>query len=93
VAAVVALAAAQVLAAGLSAELAGHAAEAGAIALVRDQDPIAAARASLPGWSQDRVTVRISGRVVRVRLPPPTVVPGLAGALTASATADAGPRP
>jgi hypothetical protein len=93
VATLVALTAAQVLAAGLSAELAGHAAEAGAIALVREQDPKAAARASLPGWSRERVEIRVSGRAVRVRLPPPTFVPGLPGALTASATADAGPTP
>ncbi len=93
VAAVVALTAAQVLAAGWSAELAGHAAEAGAIALGREEDPRAAARAALPGWSRDRVRVRISGRAVRVRLPPPTVVPVLAGALTPTAHADAGPRP
>jgi hypothetical protein len=93
VATAVALAAAQVLAAGWSAELAGHAAEAGAIALGREEDPRAAARDALPGWSRDRVGVRISGRSVRVRLPPPTFVPGLAGALTATAHADAGPRP
>jgi len=93
VAAVVALSAAQVLAAGWSAELAGHAAEAGAIALQREEDPKAAARDALPGWSRDRVRVRVAGRAVRVELPPPTFVPGLAGALVASASADAGPRP
>jgi len=85
--------AAQVLAAGLSAELAGHAAEAAAIALIREEDPSAAARDALPGWSRDRVRVRVTGRSVRVRLPPPKVVPGLAEVLTASAHADAGPRP
>lgn len=93
VAVVVALTAAQVLAAGVSAELAGHAAEAGAIALLRDEDPRAAVREALPGWSRDRVRVRVSGRSVRVRLPPPVLIPRLAGALTASADADAGPRP
>ncbi len=92
-AAMVALTAAQVLAAGLSAELAAHAAEAGAIAIAAGQDPRAAVRESLPGWSRDRVTIRVSGRAVRVRLPPPTFVPRLAGALTASADADAGPTP
>ncbi len=92
-AAVVALAAAQLLAAGLTAELAAHAAEAGAIALLREEDPRAAARDALPGWSRERVRVRVSGRSVRVRLAPPSLVPRLADALTASAHADAGPRP
>jgi len=89
----VAMTAAQVLAAGLSAELAGHAAEAAAIALIRGEDPRAAAREALPDWSRDRVRVRVTGRSIRVRLPPPTLVPGLAESLTASAHADAGPRP
>ncbi len=93
VAAVVAITAAQVLAAGVSAELAGHAAEAAAIAILREEDPRAAAREALPGWSRDRVRVRVTGRSVRVRLPPPALVPGLAEVLTASAAADAGPRP
>ncbi len=93
VAGLVAMTAAQVLAAGYSAELAAHAAEAGAIALVREEDPRAAAREALPGWSRDRVRVRVMGRSIRVRLPPPTLVPVLADALTTSAHADAGPRP
>jgi hypothetical protein len=63
------------------------------MALGREEDPRAAARDALPGWGRDRVRVRVSGRSVRVRLPPPTLVPGLADALTPTAHADAGPRP
>ena len=83
----------QLLAAGATAELAGHAAEAGAVAVLERQDPAAAARASLPGWSRGGLHVAVDGRRVRVRLRPPALIPPLARALTARAAADAGPEP
>ena len=55
---VVALAVAQLLAAGAASALAGHAAEAGAVALLQGGDPVTAARSALPGWSRRRVVVR-----------------------------------
>jgi hypothetical protein len=91
VAAVVALAAGQLLAAGQARELAGNAAGAGAVALVQGADPRDAAVAALPGWSRKRVTLRVHGRRVVVRLRPRAVLPGLSRRLTATAAADAGP--
>ena len=87
----VALAGGQALAARSASTLAAGAAEAGAVALLQDRDPAAAARAALgdPAGRASRVEVR--GRGVRVRVRPRTVVPGVAGLLTANATADAGP--
>lgn len=88
---VAALVAAQVLAAGVCRELAGHAAEAGAVAILQDADPAAAARAALPGWSRRGLAVVVRGRRVEVRLTPPRFVPGAAGRLGARSAADAGP--
>jgi len=79
------------LAAGAARELAGHAAGAGAVAIIQGADPVDAARDALPGWSRDRVTVRRRGRTVQVRVRPPIPVRHLADALTATARADAGP--
>jgi hypothetical protein len=89
----VALAAAQLLAAGAAAVLADHAAEAGAVALLQGTDPAAAARAAVPGWSSGRVTVEVQGRRVRVRLRPPAPISALGRLLEAVASADAGPVP
>jgi hypothetical protein len=91
VAVLVALAAGQLLAAGAARELAGHAAEAGAVAIVQGIDPREAAREALPGWSSKRVDVRVRDRRVRVRVRPLTLIPGLADELAATVTADAGP--
>ena len=91
--AAVVLAAAQLLAAGAASVLADHAAEAGAVALLQDADPAAAARAALPGWSRGRVRVTVEGRRVRVRLRPPAPVAGLGRMLEATRVADAGPSP
>ena len=88
--AAVALAVAQVLGAGLARELADHAAEAGAVAALQDADPAQAARAALPGWARSRVSVRVSGASVRVRVRPPAVIPGTAGLLSSTATATTG---
>jgi hypothetical protein len=86
----VCLALTQALAAGVARELADHAAEAGAVALLEDSDPSAAARAALPGWAHTRVAVTVSGTDVAVRLHPPTIVPGLGDLLDARAHAKAG---
>lgn len=90
-AALIALAVGQLLAAGSARELAGNAAEAGAAALLQGSDPTAAARDALPGWSRERTTVRVVGRRVEVHVRPRTVVPLFSQRLEASATADAGP--
>ena len=90
-AALIALAIGQLLAAGSARELAGGAAEAGAAALLQGTDPAAAARDALPGWSRERTTVHVAGRRIEVRVRPRTVIPVLAQRLEASATADAGP--
>jgi hypothetical protein len=83
----VALAAFQVLAAGLARELADHAAEAGAVAALQDADAAAAARRAIPGWARSRLTVSVARDTVHVRLRPPALVPGTSSLLTASATA------
>jgi hypothetical protein len=92
----VALAVGHVLAAGAAHELAGHAAEAGAIAVLRGGGALEArdaARAALPAWSRKRVEVDVTGRRVRVRLEPVALVPGAADVLAASVSAHAGPGP
>jgi hypothetical protein len=90
---VVALAVAQLLAAGAAIELAGHAAEAGAVAVLEGGDATAAARRSVPGWSARHMRVRVSGRRVEVRLRPVALVPGVGSLLEADGRADAGPPP
>jgi hypothetical protein len=85
------LAGAQVLAAVAAHEQAGAAAEAGAIALGRGEDGRAAALAVFDRGARSRAAVEVRGRVVRVRLRPAVLVPGVAGRLTASVVADAGP--
>ena len=87
----IALAIAQFLAAGSARELAGNAAEAGAVALLQGTDPTEAARNALPGWSRDRATIDIAGRRVDIHLRPRTVIPLVANHLEAHASADAGP--
>ncbi|MEA2127149.1 MAG: hypothetical protein QOJ85_40 [Solirubrobacteraceae bacterium] len=89
----IALAAAQLLAAGAAAALADHAAEAGAVALLQGTDPIAAARAAVPGWSRRRMEVKVDGRQVHVRLRPPAPISALGALLEAGGKADAGPTP
>ena len=87
------LAIAQLLAAGAAQELADHAAEAGAVALLQRTDPAAAARDAVPGWSRGRIDVDIRDRRVRVRLRPRSFLPELAELLEATGEAHAGPRP
>lgn len=89
----IALIAAQLLAAGAAAELAGHAAEAGAVAILQGGDPADAARAAVPGWSKQRMSVRVRGRAVRVRMRPPAPLRAVGDLLAATRVADAGPTP
>jgi hypothetical protein len=89
----VVLGAAQLLAAGAAGELADHAAEAAAVAMLQGDDPAGAARDAVPGWSRSRMSVRIEGRLVHVRMRPPSPIPGFADLLVAEREADAGPRP
>ncbi len=90
---VVVLAAAELLAAGAARVSAASAADAAAMALLQGGDPAAAARSAAPGWARPRIVVNVSGRHARVRLTPPSLVPGLAGLLSTTAEADAGPVP
>lgn len=90
VATVVMLTALQVLAAGAAHELAGHAAGAGAIALLESRDAEDAARDAVPDWSRGAIHVNVKGSVVSVRLRPRTLVPGLARRLESTSRADAG---
>ncbi len=86
----VAFAVLQVLAAGAAHELAGHAAEAGAVAIAEGQEPRAAVRNALPGWSRSGLDLEVDGSRVRVRLRPPSPLPGLGDLLASTARADAG---
>jgi len=90
---VVVAAIAQLLAAGAARELAGHAAQAGAMALLQGGDPEDAAREAVPGWSRARLVVRVQGRRVSVRLSPPAPTRALADLLATTRRADAGPQP
>lgn len=91
VVALVALVLLQALAAGAARELAGHAAEAGAVALAEGADPRAAARDAVPGWSRSGLRVSVRAGAVEVRMRPPGLLPGVAGLLTASAVARTAP--
>jgi hypothetical protein len=87
----VALAVAQLLAAGLCREYAAQSARAGAVALLQDADPRAAAHGAVPSLPAHSVDVRVAGRRVSVRVAPRAAIPGLAGLLAAQSSADAGP--
>ncbi len=88
---IVVLAAAELLAAGAARVSASAAANAAAMAVIQGGDPSAAARSAAPGWAHPRIAVDVSGRHARVRLTPPSLVPGLSGLLSTTAAADAGP--
>jgi hypothetical protein len=90
--AIVAFAALQILAAGLAAELADHAAEAGAVAILEGTDPHDAAKRAIPGWSGAHVDVAVHGKTVRVRVRPPAVVRSVGSLLASTAEAKAAPR-
>ena len=83
----------QLLAAGAARELAGHAAEAGAVALLQGRDPRAAARAAVPGWSASEMRIAVRDGSVRVRLRPRALTRSLGERLASEAVASAGSRP
>ncbi|HEX5594392.1 MAG TPA: hypothetical protein VFX35_13730 [Solirubrobacterales bacterium] len=83
------LVALQLLAAGYAMTLADGAAEAGALALASGGSAAEAARAALPGWAEDDVSVSVEEGGVSVRLRPPSPIPGLAERLTISSSATA----
>jgi hypothetical protein len=87
----VALAVFAVLAAGAAKEAARAAAQAGAVAMLQDRDPKAAARAAVPDWARGRVDVAVRGRSVRVVVRPRTPVAVLDRRLVGRAEAHAGP--
>jgi len=80
----------QLLVAGATAEYAGQAAEAGAVAILQDHDPSTAARSSIPSWTRRDVHVRIHGRNVTVRLRPRALLPEVGDLLSTTAEANAG---
>jgi len=83
----------QLLVAGYLLTLADGAVEAGALALASGRPARKAAAATLPGWVEERAEVAVRGGEVSVRLRPPSLVPGLADALTVTSVAFARPAP
>jgi hypothetical protein len=81
----------QLLAAGYSQSLADGAAEAGAIAVADGRDPLAAARAALPGWAGEDVAVDVDAGHVEVEVRPPAVLPLPGGPSAISSSAWARP--
>jgi len=86
-----ALVALQLLAVGYATTLADGAAEAGALASASGGSAADAAKAALPGWAEDDVSVSVEGGKVSVRLRPPSPIPALAKRLTVSSSAEARP--
>jgi hypothetical protein len=86
-----ALVALQLLAAGYAMTLADGAAEAGALALASGGSAPEAARAALPGWAKEDISVAVEGGTVSVRLRPPSPLRSLAERLSVSSTAAARP--
>lgn len=81
----------QLLAAGYAVTLADGAAEAGALAVASGRPPAAAARAALPGWAEDDVSVGVAGGEVTVRLRPPSILAAVGKRLSVTSTAAARP--
>jgi hypothetical protein len=79
-----------VLSAGRAREAAAQAAQAGAVALLRDGDPVEAARAAVPGLRKGEIAVVVHGNRVTVRVRPRLPVAALSRRLEARAVADAG---
>jgi hypothetical protein len=77
----------QLLAVGYASVIAGNAAEAGALALARGDDPKSEARRALPGWSTARASIDIRGGRVQVHLRPPSPLQALARRLEVTGTA------
>src|SRR4051812_41402247 len=80
----------QLLAIGYSATLAGSAAEAGALAVAGGGDAVAAARASVPGWSRAGMHVTAAGGHVAVSMRPPSPLSLVRGAIELKASARVG---
>jgi hypothetical protein len=83
------LVALQLLAAGYALTLADGAAEAGALALASGGSAAEAAKAALPGWAADDISITVERNEVSVRLQPPSPIPALAEHLTISSSASA----
>ena len=77
----------QLMAVGYASVLAGHAAEAGALAVAAGGDPKRAVRQALPGWSRARARVEVHGGRVEVHLRPPSPLKALADGLEVTGTA------
>ncbi|HEU4462312.1 MAG TPA: hypothetical protein VFR75_06960 [Solirubrobacterales bacterium] len=86
-----AMVALQLLAAGYALTLADGAAEAGALALASGGSAADAARAALPGWAEEDVSVEVEGGTVLVRLRPPSPFAAVAERLAVSSSAAARP--
>lgn len=78
----------QLMAVGYASVLVGGAAEAGALALAAGADPRAGVKEALPGWSQSRARIAVSGGEVEVHLRPPSLLHALADRLEVSAEAE-----
>ena len=81
----------QLLVAGYAMTLADGAAEAGALALAAGGSAGDAARAALPDWAEEDVSVAVEGGRVTVRLRPPSLLPAVGEALAVSSAASARP--
>lgn len=81
----------QLLAAGYALTLADGAAEAGALALAGGGSAPEAARAALPGWAEDDVSVAVEGGRVTVRLRPPSPLGAVAERLVVTSAASVRP--
>lgn len=88
--AVVVAAVVSVLGAGSAREAAASAAQAGAMAMLQDADPRAAAEQAL-GPAAKRAHVGIEGRHVSVTVRPRALTPVVGRLLAATSSADAGP--
>jgi pilus assembly protein CpaE len=81
------LAVLQLLAVGYASVLAGSAAEAGALALAAGADARAGVKEALPGWSEARAQISVTGGEVEVHLRPPSPLRSLAERLEVSSRA------
>lgn len=79
----------QLLATGYALTLADGAAEAGALALAQGRSAADAARAALPGWADDNVSVVVEGDEVIVHLRPPSPFATVADHLSVTSMAGA----
>jgi Flp pilus assembly protein TadG len=77
----------QLLAVGYASVLAGNAAEAGALALARGDDPRSEAQRALPGRSATSARIEVARGQVRVHLRPPSPLHALARRLEVTGAA------